>query len=269
MVFKVGSLLEAAFICSDYNNSKFEFHVRGQYWRSAMKLQCLLTAAVLQTFMCPLEAAEERSEVEAYVASIHSVGEVKSRLYEHLNPECGTGVCMENNAAEVCNLVGALDIRVGGVIASPGQPAQSPSLGINGSDLQLMRRIWNQCKPTSWGHWNRNSLLRVTYQGDAKEVTQLSSMLRGPAKQGSGGVIAGRTTRLAEDVALSSCMMEHAKRGAYSSFDGGQSALSLAKVCYPAVRGWIEACVTRGEPEDSCNGKVLILSQAALKMVGK
>ncbi|WP_157084982.1 hypothetical protein [Hydrogenophaga palleronii] len=151
-----------------------------------MKLQLLVTPAICLVFMSPLWATEAESGVEVYVASIHSVGDVKSRLYGHLNAECGTGACVENNAAEVCNLVGALDIRVGGVIASPGQAPQSPAVSITAGDLQLMRRIWKQCKPSSWGYWNRPALLHVTYQGDEKEVAGVSSLLQTASIQGRG-----------------------------------------------------------------------------------
>lgn len=234
-----------------------------------MKFQHLLAALALQAFISPLGATEAKSEVEAYVALIRSVGDVKSRLYGHLNPECGSGVCVENNAAEVCNLVGALDVRVGGVIGSPGQPARAPELSIAGGDLQLMRRIWKQCKPTSWGYWNRAELLRVTFQGDEKEVAQLSSLLRGTTRNGPGATSTSRPAKEDVDEVLGRCLVKHAQRGDYSSFDGGQSALSLVKVCNPSAQGWIRACVARGEPNDSCAEKVLLGGQAVLKMVGK
>lgn len=151
-----------------------------------MYKKLLGAVALLVSCMGSLGAAEPQGEIEGYIASIRSVGDVKKRLYGHLNPECGTGVCMENNAAEVCNLVGALDVRVGGVIASPGQPAQSPELPINGSDLQLMRRVWKQCKPSSWGYWDRTFLLRAIYQGSEKEVGEISLALRAVSDLGRG-----------------------------------------------------------------------------------
>lgn len=142
--------------------------------------------AILIASISPLEAAEPQGEVERYVSSLPPLAAVKSLLHDHLNPQCGSGVCVENNAGEVCNLVGALDVRVGGVIASPGQPAQSPDFSISASDLLLMRRIWRQCRPTSWGYWNRSYLLRVTYQGNEKEVAEVSSALKSVSAPGRG-----------------------------------------------------------------------------------
>ncbi len=146
----------------------------------------LRVVAILVASVGPLGAAEPQGEVEDYIASIQSIGDAKSRLYHRLSAQCSSGVCVDNNASEVCNVVAALDVRVGGVIASPGQPAPSSALSITASDLQLMRRIWRHCKPSSWGYWNRSFLLRVTYQGGEKEVAEVSSLLLATSIRGRG-----------------------------------------------------------------------------------
>lgn len=234
-----------------------------------MKMMLLRTVAVLVTATTSLWATETQSEVERYVASIRSVGDAKSRLLAHLNPECGTGSCADNNAGEVCNLVAALDIRAGGVITAPGQPVQPSNIAITGTDLQLMRRIWRQCRPTSHGYWNRAELLRVTYQGDDKEVAELSSALRAAVKLSRTDAGSNQTMSPNEDKALSNCLTDQAQRGTYSSLDGGRSAVSMLKVCHTPVQGWLNSCIARGESQDSCTQKVLILGQVALKLVGK
>lgn len=229
----------------------------------------LIAASILAPSIGHLGAAEPQSEAQGYVASIRSVGDVKSRLYDHLNPECGSGVCVENNAGEVCNLVGALDVRVGGAIASPGQPAQQPEFSISGSDLQLMRRIWRQCKPTSWGYWNRSFLLRVTYSGNQKEVKEVSAALRASRDQGRGSATPRATTDPKNDRALAGCLLKEAERGAYSSLDGGRSTVAMLDVCQTEVSRWIDTCIAGGDTVDSCVTKMAILGQATLKLVGK
>lgn len=224
-----------------------------------------MTALFVSVMSLP-GAVGASEEVERYVAAVQSVPGVKQLLGAHLNAECGTGSCVDNNAAEVCNLVGALDVRVGGAIINPSQPAQPSTISIEANDLQLMRRIWKQCKPTNDGYWRHGVMLRVTYQGDAKEVASVLAALRG-----SGGRNDATRAVAEEDNfgALSSCLLERADRGAYSSFDGGRSAVEMLKLCQSHVSRWVDSCVASGQPRSGCLNKALIAGQAALKMAGK
>jgi hypothetical protein len=238
-----------------------------------VKNRLWLRTVFLLVLATPLGAvgAQEQDETEAeqYVAAIRSVADVKRRSLSHLNPECGTGSCMDNNAGEVCKLVAALDVRTGGAIATPKQPISGADLTISGGDLQLMKRIWQKCKPTSDGFWRGGALLRVTYQGDEKEVADVSSALRATALQGKNGGTSRAATGHAENRELTACLLREAELGAYSSLDGGRSALSLLKTCQLPVLKWLDSCAAGGETADQCAQKTLILGQAALKMLGK
>lgn len=97
----------------------------------------------------------------------------------------------------------------------------------------------------------------------------MSSALGVKLNQGRGGGTTGEVTDPNNNRALSNCLQEQAKRGSYSSLDGGRSAVAILKVCPSHVSKWVDSCIAGGEPEDSCLQKMLILGQATLKLVGK
>jgi hypothetical protein len=80
---------------------------------------------------------------------------------------CGNGMCQTLYRFRICEEVGRLDIRVDGKIFS-GMQGWTPSvLPISKSDLNLMKLIFRQCKPSNYdagGYRNRfNSVMRVVY----------------------------------------------------------------------------------------------------------
>ena len=232
-----------------------------------MKKQ-LLRTVVLLLFLSPSVEAIS-GEAEKYVEGIRSVRDVKRLLISHLNPGCGTGSCVDSNNAEVCKLVAALDIRAGGVITTQGLPAQGSDLAVSGSDLLVLKRIWRQCKPTNDGFWRQGVLLRVSFQGDEKEVAEVSSALRATVNQSRKVAPLDTDPEPDDDKELSRCLLHEAERGDYRSGDGGRSALSILKACQPHVAKWVDSCTAGGEARDPCTKKTLLLAQLTLKLAGK
>jgi hypothetical protein len=111
------------------------------------------------------------AEVEQYIASIKSVDDVKRRIRNALDADCGTGACVDVNASEICDLVAALDVCVdyqitGSFISvdpKTGVAKPKPTIPVSQSDIKLMKLIFSQCKPTNYQYWKFKSLLHVGY----------------------------------------------------------------------------------------------------------
>ena len=118
------------------------------------------------------------TELEKFVASIKSMNQVKAELKQHLSEVCGTGTCFNNNATAVCAYVGALDERLNNLITNTNPKfTPKPELPISESDLRLMKRIWRQCKPSSYQYWNYGQMLHVIYDPNPKEDAEIRRAL--------------------------------------------------------------------------------------------
>ena len=116
--------------------------------------------------------------LEEYVSSIKSVEQIKEALRTPMTETCGTGSCFNNNATEICSLVGALDIRLNNLITNTNLNFKpKPELQVSSSDLQLMKRIWKQCKPSNYQYWNYGSILHVIYDADPREDEEIRKLL--------------------------------------------------------------------------------------------
>jgi len=118
------------------------------------------------------------SKVEQYIASIKSVDDVKRRIRDALDEDCGTGACVDVNASEICDLVAALDVRVDyqitgsftSVDPKTGIAKPQPTIPVSQSDIKLMKLIFSQCKPTNYQYWKFDRLLHVVYTPSTKEI---------------------------------------------------------------------------------------------------
>ncbi len=113
--------------------------------------------------------SEDESTAMKLVNSIHSVEQVKRSIRELLlsEKELVSGGAVDQMGEKVCELVGALDIKVDSQITNTyiqsTKSKPNPEIEISKSDLNLMRLIFAQCKPNNYHFWLRDSVLHVSY----------------------------------------------------------------------------------------------------------
>ncbi|MBD2255840.1 hypothetical protein [Nostoc parmelioides] len=112
------------------------------------------------------------------VDSIKSVAQVKKDLKQTLEAldRCGVGSCFNSTSTYICELVGALDVKVNGRIIGEMSGGNS-SLPITASDLKLMKKIFSQCKPTNYQFWNWGNVLHVSYLPNTQVDRQIRAAL--------------------------------------------------------------------------------------------
>ena len=127
-------------------------------------LLIMLTLVSFQPVTIHAEGLEDLSK-DDLVQAIKSVEQVKEALGLSIQKreECGIGSCWNYWSQHVCELVGALDLKTNGLII--GDLAMK-DFGIKGMpiserDLELMKLIFQQCKPTTYQYWNFESILHV------------------------------------------------------------------------------------------------------------
>jgi hypothetical protein len=112
------------------------------------------------------------------VDSIKSVAQVKKELkqtFETLD-QCGVGSCINSTSTHICELVGALDVKVNGRIIGESSGSNS-NFPITASDLRLMKKIFSQCKPNNYQFWNWGSVLHVSYIPNTQVDRQIRAAL--------------------------------------------------------------------------------------------
>jgi hypothetical protein len=236
-----------------------------------MKLFFLAAASITLFSTAPLHGQE--SSLEQYVASIRSVHQVKQSIITALNAECATGNCENNNATEICSLVGALDVRTGNLITTMDKNhIAKPEIAISISDIQLFKRIWKQCRPSSYQYWNYGTILHVVYEFDPNEDAEIRKLLglyRHSSKTADQRTFSNDSSLVA-DKKLTQCLISKARYGQYSSYDGGKSArVLLEQACPVEYVGWIESCEKNADTRNSCVMKASILAQTAIKLLNK
>jgi hypothetical protein len=138
----------------------------------------ILTITTVFTFSMPNHVLAE-NEGKKLVDSIQSVAQVKKELkqaFETLN-QCNTGGCFNNTTTYICELVGALDVKVDGKIVERMSGGSDRKIPISTSDLKLMKKIFTQCKPTNYQYWNWETILHVTYSPTDKIDREIRSAL--------------------------------------------------------------------------------------------
>ncbi|MEA5578691.1 hypothetical protein [Anabaena sp. UHCC 0451] len=128
------------------------------------------------------QALAQQTQGEKLVNSIQSVAQVKRQLKElftNLN-QCGTGGCFNGISTDICELVGALDVKVDGKIVGTMSGAGDTKLPISASDLKLMKKIFSQCKPTNYQYWNWEYVLHVGYDPTPQIDKEIRAALGAP-----------------------------------------------------------------------------------------
>jgi hypothetical protein len=122
---------------------------------------CGILASTLAAWGLPALAQQDLQE---RVNSIESVEQVKQELRQlfEWRDQCGTGSCFNSSSTGICETVAALDARVNGQIVG-GMISDDSGLPISEEDLDLMRLIFEQCKPTNYQYWNWPMMLHVWY----------------------------------------------------------------------------------------------------------
>ncbi|MBD2359388.1 hypothetical protein H6G41_33235 [Tolypothrix sp. FACHB-123] len=119
---------------------------------------------------------------EKLVNSIKSVSQVKQQLketFENLN-QCNSGYCFNIMTTDICQLVGALDVKVNGKIIGLMFGSSEGQISISASDLKLMKKILSQCKSTNNQYWNWESVLHVFYSPTPQIDREIRAALGAP-----------------------------------------------------------------------------------------
>ncbi|MDR3628880.1 MAG: hypothetical protein P4L42_00945 [Desulfocapsaceae bacterium] len=122
---------------------------------------------------------------EELVNSIKSVNEVKEALKNALKSldECGFGSCFDARTTQICELVGALDVRVNGKISDGMQLNQAEQyIDISENDLKLMKIIFKNCKATTYQYWKFDSILHVSYLPSTIDDQRIRKALKAKKK---------------------------------------------------------------------------------------
>ncbi len=69
--------------------------------------------------------------------------------------------------------------------------------------------------------------------------------------------------------AFTDCLLSEVLNGAYTSLDGGESALRLIGKCKSEWNAWEDACMAGGGTDSSCTVAAGVLDQSTLKLLNK
>jgi hypothetical protein len=69
--------------------------------------------------------------------------------------------------------------------------------------------------------------------------------------------------------AFTDCLESQARRGSYTSSDGGKSAIQLMGKCEWQWHAWQDLCEAGRDTDGDCTVKAVMLAQSTLKLLGK
>jgi hypothetical protein len=124
----------------------------------------------------------QQTQGQKLVDSIQSVAQVKGKIkqiFTDLN-QCNSGYCFNSMTTEICELVGALDVKVDGKIVGAMSGGSEGKISISASDLKLMKKIFSQCKATNYQYWNWETVLHVTYSPTSQIDKEIRAALGAP-----------------------------------------------------------------------------------------
>ncbi len=135
-----------------------------------------LTQSLIGLLMMGVLTSSVFAETEhnEFIDSIRSVEQVKEQLRQMFQQrdECKVGSCWNNSSTIICETVAALDVQVNGqIVGGMTSVGSAGNIPISATDLELMKLIFSQCKPTNYQYWNWPMLLHVVY-APTQEVDQ-------------------------------------------------------------------------------------------------
>lgn len=138
----------------------------------------VITVAITTSALPNLALAQGR-DLSAEVNSIKSIAQVKQNISALLanRDQCGVGSCFNGTSTAICEQVGMLDVRVNGKIFSGATGWTDSVLPISKSDLDLMKLIFSQCKPTNYQYWNWGLMLHVWYNPSCQDDQKIRTGL--------------------------------------------------------------------------------------------
>jgi hypothetical protein len=123
---------------------------------------------------------------EKLIEAIYSVQQVKDELRRVMDglAKCGTGSCVNYHSERICELVGALDVKVNGKIVGKMSGWAEAKIAISDTDIELMKLILGQCKPTNYQFWNFESILHLGYSPSTEVGHFIQKTLGASPKKG-------------------------------------------------------------------------------------
>ncbi|PZV06012.1 MAG: hypothetical protein DCF22_24300 [Leptolyngbya sp.] len=143
---------------------------------------CLTATATTLLALTPI--ANTQQSTKTYVDSIKSVAQVKQQIREAMQNQdkCAVGSCSNSNRTAICEALGALDVQIDGKIVGQMSGAGG-NIPISSSDLELMKLIFSQCKPSNYQYWNFDSVLHVLYSPTQQADVEIRKRLELPLKR--------------------------------------------------------------------------------------
>ena len=142
--------------------------------RTIIQLVLVTLLVAIGTIGTLIQPAQGQRDLIEFVDSIKSVEQVKQQLREtfKFSDGCGVGSCINGANTSICETVAALDVQVNGkIIGEMSSFGSDGKIPISNSDLELMKLIFSQCKPTNYQYWNWPMMLHVWYSA-SNEVDQ-------------------------------------------------------------------------------------------------
>lgn len=126
----------------------------------------LVAFLVIGTIGTLIQPAQGQRDLQGFVDSIRSVEQVKQQIRQTLETadSCSVGSCANSTATLICETVAALDVQVNGkIVGGMTSVGSDGNIPISNADLELMKLIFSQCKPTNYQYWNWPMVLHVWY----------------------------------------------------------------------------------------------------------
>ena len=128
-------------------------------------------------------AADDSATLAAFVKQYRTVAATKQALrttFTELD-NCPSGSCMNGYSMQICEIVGALDVNMNGIIIG-SMTSEGTKVTLPANDLRMMKLLFAQCKPTNYQYWNYSSILHIGYQPSRSADVSIRRYLGIPAQ---------------------------------------------------------------------------------------